>query len=72
LSVFFLKSFLRKPKIVLAASFRGATVEKWDLAGGTEHTTTNYPDWFALRDIFLTVEEKAALPQAGFASAVYQ
>jgi hypothetical protein len=72
LSVFFPRSFLRKAKIVLAASFRDAIVEKWDLADGTERTTTNYPDWFALRDILLTVEEKAALQQDGFASAVYQ
>jgi hypothetical protein len=57
---------------MLTASFRDAAVEKWELADNAEHTTTNYPDQFALRDILLTVEEKAALRQAGFVSTVYQ
>jgi hypothetical protein len=72
LSVYFPKSFLRKPKTVLTVSFRGAAVEKWELSDGAKHTTTNYPDQFALRDILLTVEEKAALQQAGFVSTVCQ
>lgn len=72
LSVFFPRSFLRKSKTVLTASFRDTTVEKWELADDAKHTTTNYPDKFALRDILLTIEEKAALRQAGFVSAVYQ
>jgi hypothetical protein len=72
LSVSSLRSFLRKPKTMLTASFRDAAVEKWELADNAEHTTTNYPDQFALRDILLTVEEKAALRQAGFVSTVYQ
>ena len=72
LLVYFSKSFLRKPKTVLTASFRDAAVEKWELANDAKHTTTNYPDQFALRDILLTIEERAVLRQAGFASAVYQ
>ena len=72
LSVSFRRRLLEKPKIVLTATFRDAEIEKWKLADDAEHETTNYPDQFALRDILLTVEEKAALRQAGFVSAVYQ
>src|ERR1035441_6926899 len=72
LSVSFPRNFLRRPKTVLTASFRGDAVETWTLLGDAEHTTTNYPDQFALRDILLTVKEKAALRQAEFVSAVHQ
>jgi hypothetical protein len=72
LSVAFPRSFLRKPKTVLTASFRGTTVEKWALLGDKENTTADYPDQFTLREILLTIEEKVALRQAGFVSAVYQ
>ena len=65
LRITFRKRMFGKPKIVLIATFRDDDVEKWSLADGKEHTSPNYPDWYALRDILKKIKDAPRLRHVG-------